>query len=49
MHNKERENVGMREDDGDWMMTWKREDAGGSTREYLVLFKRVTRVIADLS
>ena len=43
MHNKKPEN------DGDSMMTWKREDVGGLTREYLVLFKRVTHVIADLS
>jgi hypothetical protein len=48
-HNKEREDMGMRVDDRDSMMTWKRQDAGGSTREYLLLLEGVIRVITDLS
>lgn len=49
MHNKEREDVGMSEDDGDSMMTCKREDTGGSITKYQFLFEGMVRVIVDLS
>ena len=49
MHNKGREDVGMREDECDDVDPWKREDAGGLTREYLFLFKGVVCVIANQS
>jgi len=49
VHNKEREDVGMSEDDGDSMMTCKREDTGGSITKYQFLFEGMVRVIVDLS